>query len=1470
MFPPAILNFARSDRTQSVRFYFESLKHLGFIFPQNLLLQYAQAAAYLFEMKKFIKKTSEEQMRFSVSFLERKFPRLSKNLPSVGLYSAFEGVDFTIGGILRILSSHKKSIASFALFSGLAGCLMGWNQDDWILHAAKQAGFPNFSDELAALSDDLYIKVMETYKVENMTSMQVLTFSELLWQKGEAFRIQGKWLQALECFREFEDIKTDIGLGASVDAFSARQKVSEIMIMLGEFSGVEYDWEHLAKWFDENVCDSFVHASFLVQQAVVDCYLGNFELSNQAYTENASVERPGWTGERNVGNHTIENIKSIGPILFCALSAIADWFIFEDDDNCPGKVTSNKAKPGDPEYELIKFLRTISADGVYEFVVGFSRVLLSLRQGRRQTFCCEIGKIIDTGKRKHYLSEFQLITLLGQKWLVETQLSGSSTPQTDLNESGLLSYFQSIECKYRSGLMERRIARRQRKPSSVPVVPALLDMQAESAPPRTIYVGDAKEGTLLRLPEWRKMVMGKSLLKIFNATPSPAAVIAQTGQAFARPISFSCIAMSREMPVAFVQDTLNKVPDAHQHAYASQFAFVLAAADQRGHPTVRILRHWLVARTGVSAVCMSFNSVRRREIILGLSDNSIHCYNIDTDQLVARLPAYHRSEPAGISVHPSKAFAISNSRTESIIWDTEKWERKRVLMGSGPATGDAIITAFNDGSILIWDSETFGLRWKITLENILPTKDDPSWADTRMLIPRISQFSVSHNEELMAYCGLSSSIYVWNLFEKRLLHEILIPAFKKTVISQIEFIGTSTVAAVLSSTGQLMFVDTENAKMLGQFKGRHLFRSFALSHDGALMSVILMDAKYSVRLIRIDYMINSTLPKTEQDLEDLEHSEDGGEKAKRQTSPKRVNLQAEQAKTFYEMIEAKEDTSLLNRRRLLKYLKHYENREAYETLLEKNIHPSIKDFRKKFPLKSDRISKSMERTLSCLAHWSPIFEDLDYLPSIVFPFVKLFANDMFSGFEVIMTVLTNWCQKWWEYYPNPPIECLGVLENLLAYHDAELISHFINNKITSQVYGWAMMQSLFTEITSKSDWLKSWDHFVTNPPAFMYYFMCAYLMASRTALLAAQRTEDYQYFFSRVNPVSIDKVIISAYRLHSETPDEHSPVIFFESFKPLMRGQYAIFNKYPEFIVNYQSKMKEKIRADEKDYLRKRKIAADLSKLTDDLKGDKKAWENADWKMNDIVEKWWQKMMGKSLYLKTIRLNKTIEDVEDSHNDRVSRLDAIEKEQRAKTLRRIAEARKGFLDHQTNSTHLHALSLAKAVGVNRKDFESKLDTNNLDEKFDAVENEWMARKEELARARHDLAKLDEARTERLVKNLHIIGTPTFKEQGFAEAAVSETNENISDAPQSHRLREALKQGLRDPSFNPTRLKPRAWSPEMTSETAHRVFTHDDSIASEAPSPTRQSSPPRSADDAAFFRNLTEELERSPTRSVRFE
>ena len=39
-------------------------------------------------------------------------------------------------------------------------------------------------------------------------------------------------------------------------------------------------------------------------------------------------------------------------------------------------------------------------------------------------------------------------------------------------------------------------------------------------------------------------------------------------------------------------------------------------------------RFWLVARSGVAATCIAFSNVRKREIVVGLADNSLHCYHI--------------------------------------------------------------------------------------------------------------------------------------------------------------------------------------------------------------------------------------------------------------------------------------------------------------------------------------------------------------------------------------------------------------------------------------------------------------------------------------------------------------------------------------------------------------------------------------------------------------------------------------------------------------------------------------------------------------------------------------------------------------------------------------------------------------------------------------------------------------------------
>jgi hypothetical protein len=68
--------------------------------------------------------------------------------------------------------------------------------------------------------------------------------------------------------------------------------------------------------------------------------------------------------------------------------------------------------------------------------------------------------------------------------------------------------------------------------------------------------------------------------------------------------------------------------------------------------------------------------------------------------------------------------------------------------------------------------------------------------------------------------------------------------------------------------------------------------------------------------------------------------------------------------------------------------------------------------------------------------------------------------------------------------------------------------------------------------------------------------------------------------------VEILRVISLAERLRNKTPASFLPAE--TTFQPLPKGHYPVFNHYPEHIINYQKKLREKIRSEEEDYLRKR------------------------------------------------------------------------------------------------------------------------------------------------------------------------------------------------------------------------------------------------------------------------------------------
>lgn len=279
-----------------------------------------------------------------------------------------------------------------------------------------------------------------------------------------------------------------------------------------------------------------------------------------------------------------------------------------------------------------------------------------------------------------------------------------------------------------------------------------------------------------------------------------------------------------------------------------------------------------------------------------------------------------------------------------------------------------------------------------------------------------------------------------------------------------------------------------------------------------------------------------------------------------------------------------------------------ENYEAYSALIEQGTHPSFMDLHKKYPIKSPKCTRMLQRTLSVLAHWSPIFAESQFIPLMIFPFVKLFQNNHMVCFEIIVTLIQNWCQFWFEFHPNPPINILDMVENLIAYHDKSLIEHFMRHRVTSQIYAWSLLETLFSEVFSAQDWQVLFDNIFSNPPGYLLFLVASYSICNRSALLKCTEIDDAMFFYRHRNPITVQQLIREAEKLIQCTPNDINPIRILPKFEPLSKTSYPIFNKRPKFISDYQLREKNKILQQEIDYLKERDAHLEGHKLTEGRK----------------------------------------------------------------------------------------------------------------------------------------------------------------------------------------------------------------------------------------------------------------------------
>ena len=146
-----------------------------------------------------------------------------------------------------------------------------------------------------------------------------------------------------------------------------------------------------------------------------------------------------------------------------------------------------------------------------------------------------------------------------------------------------------------------------------------------------------------------------------------------------------------------------------------------------------------------------------------------------------------------------------------------------------------------------------------------------------------------------------------------------------------------------------------------------------------------------------------------------------------------------------------------------------ENHDAFAILANKDIHASFIGLTDRYPLKNQRVFKKFQSVLSALAHWSPVFGEAEFVPALAYPFVSLFHVDDLAAFETVMAVLLHWGGTWLQTFPHPPIPALNTVEQIIHAHDPKLMSHLVALGVSSQVYAWSLLRSVFTEVLNKSE-----------------------------------------------------------------------------------------------------------------------------------------------------------------------------------------------------------------------------------------------------------------------------------------------------------------------------------------------------------------------------------------------------------------
>lgn len=332
-------------------------------------------------------------------------------------------------------------------------------------------------------------------------------------------------------------------------------------------------------------------------------------------------------------------------------------------------------------------------------------------------------------------------------------------------------------------------------------------------------------------------------------------------------------------------------------------------------------------------------------------------------------------------------------------------------------------------------------------------------------------------------------------------------------------------------------------------------------------------------------------------------------------------------------------------------LKLPNNSSNYDRLAALGVHHMYDRFYLLYSMKTQSHYERLQMLCSILSHWAPPLGHAAYLPQLVFPFQMLFPEDKDNiiVIEIMISFMMWYGFSWHIAYPDEPILIIESLNDILKLHDSKLHHHFDRLGVSAGKIGWRMISTGFSEVLSRSNWLKLFDFLFTNihTPEYIILVPVALMRIVRSSFFHISTEDHIISYFSNQQTVSMKDVVTLCEEMHNTTPPRYFIALTSpDQFKmkqslpnadddddddggnknskrplqnidtdslsgplfPLPSGKYPDYDGYPKFLLEWEEKNDKEEAELKSELLRKELTLKDIQRSIAQIDADHELW----------------------------------------------------------------------------------------------------------------------------------------------------------------------------------------------------------------------------------------------------------------------